>query len=139
MGNHEGYMHVSELAHQNDDHKASVGGWNHLKKQVNEDEDSESTAWGSYAYYEKKVGAATWVFARMGWANPQASAIHTNAASGVAYKGIFQRKKSQDEIGFGATRVHFSRLTEATAHETAYERYYNLKPMKILSLRADVQ
>lgn len=139
IGNHEGYMHVSELAHQDDGHKMAIGGWNHLKKQANQNDESEATAWGSYALYEKEVSPSTWIFARMGWANPEVSAIHTNASSGVAYKGLFQRKKSQDEIGFGATRVHFSRMTDATADETAYETYYNFKPIKMLSLRPDVQ
>lgn len=139
VGNNEGYMHISELAHQNDNQKAALGGWNHTKKQTNLSEKAEASSYGTYALYERKLGHSLWAFARMGWANPEVSAIHTNAASGISFKGLFQRKKSQDEIGFGATRVHFSRMTDATEDETAYETYYNFKPLKILSLRPDVQ
>jgi porin len=70
-------------------------------------------------------------------------------STGVVYRGIFQRKKTNDEAGIGVSQVHFSRQhlknvaieeeSSTTSTETAFEAYYQFKPMKPLSLRPDVQ
>jgi len=149
IGNHEGYMHISELAHQKDDQKMALAGWNFTKSHEKLGENGRSNSYGTYAMYEKKFGYNTWAFARYGWANPLVSAIQSNISTGVTYRGIFQRKKTNDEAGVGLSQVHFSRQhlkniaaeenSGTTSKETAYEAYYQFKPMKILSLRPDVQ
>lgn len=149
IGNQNGYMQISELAHQNEEHKAGVAFWNHTKAQEQLDTTGTATAYGSYGMYEQKLNHSMWAFARVGWANPQVSAIQSNVSGGVIYRGLFQRKKTLDEAGVGITRIHLSRNARSSveaeegvttvASETAYEAYYNFKPMKILSLRPDVQ
>jgi porin len=149
VGNNTGYLHVSELAHQKDEKKMAVGVWNFTKSQEKLGANGEEKSYGTYGQYEQKFGHNTFAFARYGWANPLVSAIQSNVSTGVVYRGIFQRKKTNDEAGIGMSQVHFSRQhlknvaaeenTSTSAKETAYEAYYNFKPMKILSLRPDLQ
>lgn len=139
VGNHEGFFQISELAHQTKRHKIAVGEWNRTRSEMTIDEKSRDIVWGSYGIYEQRLGTSTWVFGRYGWANPKVSAIQSNLAAGVVYRGIFMTRKSKDEAGFGATRVHFSRLSDSDTDETAYETYYQFKPIKQLILRPDVQ
>jgi len=149
VGNNVGYMHISELAHQQDDQKIALAGWNFTKSQEKLGANGQANSYGTYGLYEKKFGHNTWAFARYGWANPLVSAIQSNISTGVVYRGILQRKKTNDEVGIGLSQVHFSRQhlknmqveenSSTSAQETAYETYYQFKPMRILSLRPDVQ
>jgi porin len=149
IGNHTGFIHMSELAHQRDDQKVAIAGWNFTNTQEKLGANGKASSFGTYAIYEKKLGHNTWVFGRYGWANPVVSGIQSNLSTGVVYRGIFQRKKTNDEAGLGVSQVHFSRQhlknvaieeeSSTTPKETAYEAYYQFKPMKELSLRPDVQ
>jgi porin len=149
LGNHEGYMHISELTYQNDDQHVAVAAWNFTRTHEKLGEDGNSVSYGSYALYEKKIGTNTIIFGRYGWANPLVSAIHSNLAAGAVYRGIFQTKQTNDEVGMGFSSVHFAgqhlkniaaeENSSTTANETAYEVYYQFKPLKMLSLRPDLQ
>ena len=149
MGTNEGYVHISEVAHARDDQKVALGFWNFTKSQEKLAANGQANTYGSFALYEKQIGNHTWAFGRYGWANPTVSSIQSNAAAGIVYRGIFQRKKTNDEVGLGLSSVHFSRQhlkniaieenSSTSPDETAYEAYYQFKPMNILSLRPDVQ
>ncbi|MBA2405231.1 MAG: carbohydrate porin [Bdellovibrionales bacterium] len=149
IGNQTGYMHISELAHQQDHQKVALAGWNFTRSQEKLAADGRANSYGTYGLYERKFGHNTWAFARYGWANPLVSAIQSNVSTGVVYRGILQRKKTNDEVGMGVSQVHFSRShmknvaieenSGTTSKETAYEAYYQFKPLRILSLRPDVQ
>ena len=149
MDKNEGFVHISELAHQRDDQKMGLGIWNFTKTQEKLAANGRANAYGSYGLYEKKIGQNTWAFGRAGWADPTVSSIHTNLAIGAVYRGIFQRKKTNDEVGIGMSQVHFSRQhlkniaieeeSSTSPEETAYEAYYQFQPMRILTLRPDVQ
>lgn len=149
MDKNEGYVHISEIAYQRDDQKIGLGIWNFTKTQEKLAADGRANAYGTYGLYEKEIGHNTWAFGRLGWADPTVSSIHSNMATGVVHRGILQRKKINDEVGIGMSQVHFSRQhlkniaieedSSTTAQETAYEAYYQFQPMRILTLRPDIQ
>lgn len=149
LGGHDGYLHISEVVHQNDEHKLGLGGWNYTKAQNKINSNGKATLMGLYTMAEQKFTSALHGFMRLSWANPLVNEVQSNIVAGVTYKGIFQRKKIIDEAGVGFTRAHFSRAfirelakAEGSAFdsdETAYEAFYNFKPIKELSLRPDVQ
>lgn len=149
VGSHEGFLHISELVYQDDERKIGLGGWNHTNRQDNINGAGRSTLFGLYSMAEQKLSHSLYSFIRISWSNPLVNEIQTNFVTGMAYKGIFQKKKVNDEVGLGMTRVHFSRpfLKETAAeaesdfesNETAYEAYYQFKPLNILSLRPDIQ
>ena len=147
VGNNEGLLHISELAHQNDDRKMGAAVWNYSKSQQKLTGNNSETSFGTYGIFEQKIGHSLWTFFRAGWANPVVNIVHSNVATGVVYRGLLQKKKSLDELGAGVTRAHMSKgfvqaeeaESNASGDETAYEAYYQFKPMKIISLRPDVQ
>jgi porin len=137
IGGNEGYLHISELAHQRGEQKIGMGAWNYTKSQAHlTDEDESSHSYGAYGMIEREVLPNLWGFARAGWANPSVNPVQTNLVAGGVYRGIFQTKKNQDEIGLGLARAHFSQADE---DETAYEGYYQFKAIKELLLRPDLQ
>jgi porin len=147
IGNNEGLLHISELAHQKENRKIGGAVWNYSKTQEKLSGNNSETSFGAYGIFEQKLNHSLWTFFRAGWGNPVVNVVHSNIATGVVYKGLFQKKKTIDEVGAGVTRAHMSKgflqsenaKSSATGNETAYEAYYNFKPMKILSLRPDVQ
>lgn len=149
VGGQDGYLHISELAHQNDDRKLAFGGWNFTKTQTVFNGDGRGVLAGVYGMAEQNFLKGLSAFVRLSMANPRVNEVQNNIATGVTYKGIFQKKTTEDEAGLGVSRAHFSRPymqelareEESTfsSDETAYEAFYQFKPMKILSLRPDVQ
>lgn len=149
VGNHEGFLHISELVHQDDHRKIGLGGWNHTNRENNINANGKSSLFGFYTMAEQKLNHSLYSFIRLSWSNPLVNAIQSNIVTGITYKGILQKKKQNDEAGIGLTRAHFSRpymkelaVAEETgfeSDETAYEAYYQFKPMNILSLRPDLQ
>ncbi len=150
IGNTEGYMLISEASYETVTQKFAIGGWSHTNKVSKYlDESEKSTSSGTYAIYQRSLGPNVWAFLRYGWANPKVSMIQSNAVAGAVYRGIFQKKKFEDEIGIGASSAKFSgnhRKSEenfvsqgSPLAETVYEAYYQFKPMNNLQLRPDVQ
>lgn len=149
IGAHEGIMHISELAYQDDNQKLGWGGWNYSKAQEQFGTDKTTTLYGAYGMYERKLSHSISSFIRYGWANPLVNEIQGNWATGLTYQGLLQKKKINDSIGLGVTNVHFSRQymkqlaldenSSFSSSETAYEAYYQFKPIEHLSLRPDVQ
>lgn len=149
VGAQNGLLHISELAYQDDDQKIGLGGWNHSKEQAKIGTDETTTHFGSYSFFERKLSHSLRGFIRYGWSNPLANIIQSNTAFGMTYRGLFQRKKTNDEMGIGLTNAHFSHQyikqlgideeSETNSSETAYELFYQFKPIKHLSLRPDVQ
>lgn len=137
IGTSEGIFHISEVAHTLDNQKIAIGGWNYSEAQTKlKNEDEKDTAFGAFGVYEREAAKNLWGFFRLGWANPTVNMVQSNVATGVIYRGIFQNKKNQDEVGLGLTRVH---LTENSEDETTIEGYYHFKPFKQLTLRPDLQ
>ncbi len=145
VGQKEGYLIISELSHASDSHKAGIGGWNYTKaKSKHNEEVGAASAFGSYGMYEHNIRPGLWAFARYGWANPLVNIVQSNAVTGIVYRGLLQRKKTEDEVGLGYSRAHFSRSFVQenegdSSVETAYEFYYHFKPTKNISLRPDIQ
>lgn len=147
IGGSSGFLEIAEIAYQDDDQKIGLGAWNYSKKQEKIGTDEKAALYGSNVFLEKKITHGLKTFFRFGWANPVANEIQSNTVLGMAYTGIFQRKKVNDEAGLGATQIHFSRQFikeessggDYSSEETAYEAYYQFKPIKHLSLRPDVQ
>lgn len=139
VGNQQGYLLISELSLKTEERKWVLGGWGITKKQDSlGDEDSRTTgrSLGTYSLYEQNLGVSSAVFARYGLANGSVSAVKSNAALGFVHRGLLQRKTSQDELGIGLTQIDFS---QEIKNETAYELYYQFRPVSSLILRPDVQ
>lgn len=137
VGNHEGYLALSELAWVSEMMKLAVAGWGITKEQESlSDSEDVGNSVGSYALLENKWGNSTWTFLRFGLANPVVTSIQSNLALGAIYQGLIQKRKAMDEIGAGLSTVQFS---ENLSDETAYEVYYQFEPFKQVLLRPDVQ
>jgi porin len=149
VGSNQGLMHISELAHQQDETKVAVGIWNYSKPQLMASGEDTASSLGAYGIVEQKFGNSLWAFIRYGWANPLANMIQSNTCAGVVYRGLFQTKKTLDEVGLGATQAHFSRSflkelgkeedSSISSQEIAYEAYYQFRPIKELIFRPDLQ
>lgn len=155
--NHEeGIFFISEVNHTNSNHKSGLAFWSYDKKQSHiESPDFRSTkSFGAYSFHEQNFSDRLSAFARLGWANPIATAIKNNFSTGVVYREIFQNDL-KDEIGLGFTVAQFSNqylrnakaelesleedATSLKKDESAIELYYQTTPIKTLSLRPDFQ
>lgn len=147
VGMNEGFLHMSELAHEIDTRKIGLAVWNYSNAQKKLSKNGAETSYGTYGIFEQKLNHSIWAFFRAGWANPVVNLVHSNVATGIVYKGLIQKKKQIDEMGLGITRAHMTKgflqnqeaKNLANGNETAYEAYYQFKPLNILSLRPDVQ
>lgn len=147
FGGRDGLMYISEIAHQNEDHKIGVGAWGYSKQQAKLGSDDLAPLFGSYANYELKLLDHLWAFFRYGWASPITNEIESNFSTGVVFHGIFQGKKIKDEAGLGFTNAHMShRFEEAgdeaatfSSNELVCEFYYQFRLSKNLSLKPDIQ
>lgn len=149
VGGKDGFLYLSELVFQTADQKIGIGGWNYTKSQINMTGNKSAPLYGFYGMWEEKFNHSLWFFARTGWATPVTNEVDLNLATGLVYRGIFQKKNNNDEAGLGVTNAHFSkghvnnvRIDEqstVSSNETAYEIYYNFKPLDKISLRPDIQ
>lgn len=133
VGGQDGYFLIQEIAHEISGQKNALGIWNY----------TTSNSYGAYYIFERDLSDSIAVFARYGRANPDVSMIHSNTAVGGTYRGLFQTKKSMDEVGLGMTQIHFSRghvsANDIHSSELTYEAYYQIIISSQVSLRPDTQ
>jgi porin len=143
FGGPDGFMHISELIHGKRGNSSGIGFWHYTTPQEQFIQ-GKGTSYGFYGNLERKLGYSLRSFIRYSLSNPKINDVQSNLATGVSYRGIFQRKRNEDEVGIGLTTVHFSSgyLEEnefKESNETAYEVYYDFKLSKNLGLRPDIQ
>ncbi|HXH29203.1 MAG TPA: carbohydrate porin [Bacteriovoracaceae bacterium] len=147
IGNHEGYLAITETSYEDDQQKFGLGAWAHSKEVAAYlDETRSGTSAGVYAIMQKKLSNQLTGFVRYGWANPEVSMIQANTVVGAVYRGLLQRKKFEDELGLGVSHAKFSGNHQKEVSdlnsplaETVYEAYYSFRAHKVLQLRPDLQ
>ena len=66
IGNNEGFLHISELAHKNDNRKIGGAVWNYSKNQEKLSGNNSETSFGTYAIFEQKINHSLRTFFRAG-------------------------------------------------------------------------
>jgi len=143
FGGPDGFMHINELIHGKRGNTTTLGFWHYTTPQE-QYMSGKATSYGLYGNLERKLKYAIRTFIRYSLSNPKVNDVQSNLATGITYRGLFQRKRNEDEVGLGLTTVHFSSgyLKEndfQNSDEIAYEAYYDFRVSKLLNLRPDVQ
>lgn len=140
----EGCFFIQEIAHTNKKQKKAFGVWNYTSpRKKNQNDADKDSSYGAYYVFESNLTDSLAIFTRYGWSNPNVALIHSNLVVGGTYKGLFQTRKSMDEIGLGFTHIHFSRvnmrINNISSSELTSEAYYQINISPIVTIRPDTQ